>query len=153
MAKDVVAAGGVKAPVALATVAEQVVERALRAGATDAEAVAYEGDEFNVHVRLGEVEQLTEAGSRAMGLRVFCGAEGGQRTASTSTSDLSEAGLSRLVASAVELAKVTGVDPFAGLPESEDLGQHDPAAQALFFEDANAIPPPERIEIARRCEA
>ena len=138
---------------ALRALAEQVVERALRAGASDAEAVAYEGDEFNVHVRLGEVEQLTEAGSRAIGLRVFCAAEGGQRTASTSSSDMSEAGVARLVASAVELARITGVDPFAGLPERDAFGLHDPEAQALYFEDANAIPGPERIEIARRCEA
>ncbi len=138
---------------ALRALAEQVVDRALRAGASDAEAVAYEGDEFNVHVRLGEVEQLTEAGSRAIGLRVFCTAEGGQRTASTSSSDMSEAGVARLVASAVELARITGVDPFAGLPERDAFGLHDPEAQALYFEDANAIPGPERIEIARRCEA
>ncbi len=137
----------------LAQLAEQALDRALRAGATDAEAVGYEGDEFNVHIRLGEVEQLTEAGSRALGLRVFCAGEGGQRTASTSTSDLSEAGIQRLVSSAVALAKVTGVDPFAGLPEREVLGMHDPAAQALFFEDADGIPAPERLAIARRCEA
>ncbi len=137
----------------LAELAGQAVERALQAGASDAEAMAYEGDEFNVHVRLGEVEQLTEAGSRAIGLRVFCGAEGGQRTASTSTSDLSEAGLARMVTSAVALAKVTGVDPFAGLPDREVFGMHDPEAQALYFEDANSIPAPERIEMARRCEA
>ena len=137
----------------LQELATEVVDRALRAGATDAEAVAYEGDEFNVHVRLGEVEQLTESGSRALGLRVFFQAEGGQRTATTSTSDLSEAGMARMISSAVALAKVTGADPFAGLPEREAFGMHDPAAQALFFEDANAIPPPERIEIAQRCEA
>ncbi len=133
--------------------AQQALERALQAGATDAEAVAYEGDEFGVHVRLGEVEQLTEAGSRALGLRVFVEAEGGQRTATTSTSDLSEAGITRLVAGAVELAKITGVDPFAGLPERDAFGMHDPAAQALFFEDANAIPPAERIAMAKQCEA
>ena len=133
--------------------ASDAVERALRAGATDAEAVAYEGDEFSVHVRLGEVEQLVESGSRAMGLRVFFGAGDGQRTATTSTSDLSEAGVARMVSSAVELARITGVDPFAGLPEREAFGMHDPAAQALFFEDANAIPAPERIEMAKRCEA
>ncbi len=133
--------------------AEQAVDRALRAGAMDAEAVAYQGDEFNAHVRLGEVEQLSEAGSRAMGLRVFFGTEGGQRTATTSTSDLSEAGVARLVSSAVALAKVTGADPFAGLPDREAFGQHDPLAQALYFEDANAIPAPERIAMAKRCEA
>ena len=47
----------------MAHTAEWVLDRALRAGASDAEVVAYEGDEFNVHVRLGEVEQLTEEGS------------------------------------------------------------------------------------------
>ncbi len=137
----------------LKTLAEEALDRAVRAGASDAEVVAYEGDEFNVHVRLGEVEQLTEAGSRALGLRVFFEAEGGQRTATTSTSDLSDAGIARIVASAVALAKVTGVDPFAGLPERGAFGMHDPEAQALYFEDANAIPAPERIEIAKRCEA
>ncbi len=98
----------------LKPLAEQAVEMARRAGATDAEAVAFEGDEFSVHVRMGEVDELTESGSRAIGLRVFFEAEGGQRTASTSTSDLSQDGIARLVSGAVELAKVTGVDPFAG---------------------------------------
>ena len=137
----------------LKALAEEAMARALQAGATDAEAVGYESDEFGVHVRLGEVEQLTEAGSRALGLRVFVGGEGGQRTATTSTSDLSEAGIARLVSGAVALAKITGVDPFAGLPEREAFGTHNPAEQALFFEDANAIPAPERIDIAKRCEA
>ena len=113
----------------LGDLTEQVLAAAMRAGAADAEVVAYAGDEFNVHVRLGEVEQLTESGSRGMGLRVFCAAEGGQRTASTTTSDLSPAGLARLVESAVGLARVTGVDPFAGLPEPEAMGGHDAAAQ------------------------
>ena len=137
----------------LVLLAEQAVERARRLGATDAEAVAYEADEFGVHVRLGEVEQLTESGSRALGLRVFFAAAGGQRTATTSTSDLSEAGITRAVSSAVELARITGADPFAGLPEEIAFGMHNPLQQALFFEDANAIPAPERIEIARRAEA
>jgi PmbA protein len=131
---------------------QEAVERAIRAGAADAEAVAYEGDEFSVNVRLGQVEQLTESGSRAMGLRVFFGAEGGQRTASTSTSDLSPDGITRLVDGAVELARITGVDPFAGLPERGEFGQFDDDL-ALYFDDVYAIPPAERIEIARQCEA
>ena len=70
----------------------EVVEQALRAGATDAEAVAYEGDEFSALVRLGQVETLKESGSRAIGLRVF----NGLRSASTSSSDLSREGLEKL---------------------------------------------------------
>jgi len=133
--------------------AEEAVARAIQAGATDAEAVAFEGDEFAVKVRLGQVEELVESGSRALGLRVFFAAKGGMRTASTSTSDLSADGVARIVASAVELAKVTGVDPFAGLPEREAFGSNDVEAQALYFNDVDAISPEERIEIARRCEA
>ena len=65
--------------------AEQAVERALAAGASDAEAVAFGGEEFAVNVRLGQVEQLTESGSNALGLRVFFDDPAGKRTASTST--------------------------------------------------------------------
>jgi PmbA protein len=133
--------------------AEEVVGRALRAGATDAEAVGFESEEFAVKVRLGQVEQLTESGSGALGLRVFFAADGGQRTASTSTSDLSPDGIARLVSGAVELAKVTGADPFAGLPERESFGSNDAESLALYFDDVDQIPAAERIEIARRCEA
>jgi PmbA protein len=133
--------------------AGEIVARALRAGATDAEAVGFESEEFAVNVRLGQVEQLTESGSGAIGLRVFCAAEGGQRTASTSTSDLSPDGIDRLISGAVELAKVTGVDPFAGLPEREAFGKNDADALHLYFNDVDDIPAEQRIEIARRCEA
>lgn len=137
----------------LRTLAEQAVEMARRTGASDAEAVAFEGDEFSVHVRLGEVDELTESGSRALGLRVFFEAEGGQCTASTSTSDLSKDGIARLANGAVELARVTGVDPFAGLPEREAFGSLAVDELALYFEDIDSVPPEERIAIAKRCEA
>src|SRR3954447_14907177 len=54
----------------LRQLASDVLNRALRAGATDAEAVVYQGDEFSARVRLGQVETLKESGSRAVGLRV-----------------------------------------------------------------------------------
>jgi len=139
--------------VELKALAEEAVARALKGGAIDAEAVGFESEEFAVNVRLGQVEQLTESGSRALGLRVFFAAQGGQRTASTSTSDLSHEGLEQLVRGAVELAKVTGVDPFAGLPEREAFGSQNVGELALYFDDVNDIPAAERIEIARRCEA
>ena len=137
----------------LRQLAEQAVARALELGATDAEAVAVESEEFSVNVRLGQVEQLTESGSRALGLRVLFAEGSGSRTASTSTSDLSPEGVTRIIESAVQLARVTGVDPFAGLPDREAFGSNDVAAQALFFNDVDAITPAERIEIARSCEA
>jgi len=125
----------------------------LALGATDAEAVVVESEEFGVNVRLGQVEQLTESGSRALGLRVLFAEGAGSRTASTSTSDLSPEGVTRIIESAVQLARVTGVDPFAGLPEREAFGSNDVSALALYFDDVDAIAPAERIEMARRCEA
>jgi len=126
-----------------------VVDRALKAGATDAEAVAYEGDEFEVKVRLGQVETLVESGSRGLGLRVF----NGLRTASTSTSDLSEEGIAHLVKGAVELSKITGEDPFAGLPEVGSFSEkRNSEGMGLFFEDVYSLPAEERIAYARRAE-
>ena len=132
----------------LRQIASEVLDRAMKAGATDAEAVAYEGEEFSAQVRLGQVEMLKESGSRAIGLRVFRGL----RAASTSSSDLSREGLEKLVSGAVALAKITSEDPFVGLPDADAFGQIS-GDLGLYFEDVNAQPPAERIEIARRCEA
>jgi PmbA protein len=132
----------------LESLAADVVARAVKAGASDAEAVAREGDEFSVNVRLGEVETLKESGSRALGLRVFLG----KRSASTSTSDLTPEGIQLLVDGALALVKVTEEDPLNELPEREEFGsiQED---QHLYFDDVYSLTGPERIQWARRCEA
>src|SRR5664279_1029166 len=100
-------------------IAADVVERAMKGGATAAEAVAMDGSEFSTVVRLGEVETLKESGSKAVGVRVFFG----QRAASTYSSDLTPGGVKQLVDSALALAKITSEDPFAGIPEPEQLGK------------------------------
>jgi PmbA protein len=132
----------------LKQLASDVLSKALKAGATDAEAVVYEGDEFSALVHLGQVETLKESGSRAVGLRVFIG----KHTASTSSSDFSNESIARLVEGAITLAKITNEDPFAGLPEAHEFGQLDGDLH-LYFDDVNEMPPAERIEIARRTEA
>jgi PmbA protein len=132
--------------------ASDVVERALRAGAAEAEAVIREGDEFSTVVRLGQVETLKESGARGIGLRVFLGESGAYRTANTSTSDFSEAGLAHLVSGAIDLARVTSQDPFAGLPEPGAMGRIK-ADLDLYFDDVYSLPTAVRIEYARRAEA
>jgi PmbA protein len=77
----------------------------------------------------------------------------GHRTASTSSSDFSAESIAKLVEGAVTLARITSEDPFAGLPDGGEFGQHDAAAQHLYFDDVNQQPPAERIEIARAVEA
>ena len=112
----------VESKTSLQQLAAEVVDRALRAGATEAEVVIREGDEFSTLVRLGQVETLKESGARGIGLRVFVGESGAYRTANTSSSDFSDAGLAHLVAGAIDLARVTSVDPFTGMPEPEAMG-------------------------------
>jgi PmbA protein len=136
----------------LKQLASDVLAKALKAGASDAEAVVYEGDEFSALVHLGQVETLKESGSRAVGLRVFLNSGNAQHTASTSSSDFSSESIARLVEGAITLAKITNEDPFAGLPEAHEFGQLDGDLH-LYFDDVNEMPPAERIEIARRTEA
>ena len=118
----------------LESLAAGVVAQAIEAGASDAEAVAREGDEFSVSVRMGEVETLTESGSRGLGLRVFLG----KRSGSASTSDLTAEGIRQLVEGALALAKVTEEDPFAGLPEPGEFGSITRELH-LYFEDVYSL--------------
>ena len=57
----------------LLELAQDIVARAQRAGATDAECTIAEGDEFSANVRMREIENLKEAGSRGAGLRILRG--------------------------------------------------------------------------------
>jgi PmbA protein len=132
----------------LQSLTTDVVKLAMKAGASDAEAVVREGDEFSVNVRMGQVETLKESGSRAIGLRVF----EGKRSASASTSDLTADGIRQLVEGAMALAKVTEEDPFIGLPETEEFGAIADDLH-LYFDDVYSLPGTERIEWARRAEA
>jgi len=132
----------------LQQLATDIVTKASKAGATDAEVVIREGDEFSTAVRLGEVETLKESGSRGVGLRVFVG----QRVASTSSSDFTLEGIDHLISGALALARVTSEDPFAGLADASEFGQLDHDLD-LYHEDVYSLPTAERIDFARRCEA
>ena len=132
----------------LESLTADVVALAIEAGASDAEAVVREGDEFSVTVRMGEVETLKESGSRGLGLRVFLG----KHSASTSTSDFTPEGIRQLVEGAMALAKVTEEDPFTGLPETAEFGSLAGDLH-LYYDDVYSLPAAERIEWARRCEA
>lgn len=131
----------------LKQLAHDVVERAMQGGATAAECVAREGSEFSTVVRLGEVETLKEASSKALGVRVFFG----KKAASTHTSDLSRAGVAQMISGALALAQVTSEDPHSGLPEAGQFGSIAGDLD-LYYEDVYSLPTEQRIEQARRAE-
>jgi hypothetical protein len=126
----------------LRELAQDIVRRAVSGGATAAECVIREGDEFSTVVRLGQVETLKESGSKAIGLRVFYG----KRAASTYSSDFSRTGLERMLKSALELAKITSEDPFGGIPDPLQLGSITGDLD-LYSADVYSLPGEERITI------
>src|SRR3989449_5849076 len=123
----------------LRELAQDIVRQVMAGGATAAECVVREGDEFSTLVRLGQVETLKESGSKSIGVRVFFG----QRAASTYSSDFSREGLDRMVSSALALAKITSEDPFGGIPEASQLGSLSVDLD-LYHEDVYSLPGPER---------
>lgn len=131
----------------LRNLAQEMVSRAMSGGASAAECVIAEGDEFSTLVRLGQVETLKESGSRSIGVRVF----NGKRAASTYSSDFSRDGLDRMLKSALELSKITSEDPFGGLPEASQLGSLSGNLD-LYHPDVYSLPGQERIAYARRTE-
>src|SRR3954465_7401926 len=92
------------------------VQLAKRSGADDADVLVATGTEFEVTVRMGEIDKLLEAGSKALGLRVFVGG----RPAISYTSDFSREALEKLAADTVDLAGITDSDPAGGLPDPDD---------------------------------
>lgn len=131
----------------LAEIATSAITLARELGATDSECTISEGSQFETVVRMGEVENIKDAGSRAAGIRVLTGTRAG----SAYTSDLTPEGIRHMVQSAIEIAAIASEDPMAGLPEDNELGQLQGDLK-LFYDDTVALPAAERIELARRAE-
>jgi PmbA protein len=113
-------------------VCEQLVAAAKKAGAAEAEAYAERTRDSSVKVRDGEVEELQQAASKGVGLRVI---HGGRLGFSYGT-DFSKEGLKLLAQRALALAKGTAKDDANGLPRggqlgSGPLGEYDPAIEEI----------------------
>ncbi|MDD9945507.1 MAG: TldD/PmbA family protein [Myxococcales bacterium] len=133
----------------LIALGQRIIEQAKKAGVDVAEAVVSEGAHLSAKVRLGEPELVEEAGSRSVGLRVMCG----QQVAVTYTSDLSDAGLTRFIEDALELARLSQPDAFAGPPDQDLLSvRQDHPDLDLFDSEVNAIDAKRALEMAKLAE-
>ncbi|MGH7331801.1 MAG: TldD/PmbA family protein [Candidatus Rokuibacteriota bacterium] len=126
----------------------EVVGRARTRGATAADGYLVEERHFSASVRLGEVETVTHARDQRLSLRVFVG----RASAAASTSDLSRESLDRVVDEATALARLTAEDPYAGLPDPEQLIGALPALD-LDDDAADDTNPEAKIGVAREAEA
>jgi PmbA protein len=131
----------------LLELAQDIVKMARAAGASDAECTIAEGDEFSANIRMREVENLKEAGSRGAGLRILIG----RHTGASYTSDLSKDGIAHLVKSAIELADITTEDPHAGLPDPDEFGTLE-GDLGMYSADVAGLDTALKIETAKRAE-
>ncbi len=128
----------------LEQVAERAVEAALAAGADAADAWAEESVSLTVRAYEGSVENLTEAGSRGVGVRAFVGG----RTGYGYGSDLDDDGLRRVAREASESAAVTQEDEHNGLPDSFGTAKTPP----LTSSEIDSWSTERRIELALAVE-
>ncbi len=129
-----------------AELATDLLNRAKKQGASEADVVVADGETFSVQVRLSAVDRLTKAREKRLGLRVFFG----KRSASASTSDFSRESLDRLVSDTCALAKAVVEDDQSGLPDKNLMAEDQPD---LDLYDPTRLETEAQIELARRAEA
>ncbi|UVC09689.1 TldD/PmbA family protein [Rhizobium sp. TH2] len=128
----------------LLTRAEELVDLAKKAGATDADAVIVRSRSRSVSVRLGKVEGVDASESDDFSLRVFIGS----RVASVSANPGFDA--QTLVERAVAMAKASPEDPFACLADDADLSKDHPDLGML---DLTEVSSAELTDAALEAEA
>ena len=128
---------------------DSALAHAKKLGASDAGAEASEGCGLSVSVRKGELENVERNRDKSLGVTVYVG----QRRGNASTSDFSQAAIKQTVQAAYDIARFTAADPFAALPDAQDIAQ--PSEQRtdleLFF--PWVITSEQAASIAMACEA
>jgi PmbA protein len=109
-------------------VAARAVEAAVAAGASDADAWVEESTIRRVRVYAGEVESMSDAGGRGVGVRAFAGRRAGYAYGT----DLSDDGVAEAARSAREAAELADEDEHEGLPEETGVAEVDGLASPAF---------------------
>ena len=96
---------------------DAALAHAKKLGASDAGAEVSEGCGLSVSVRNGELENVERNRDKSLGVTVYLG----NRRGNASTSDFSDAAIEQTVRAAYDIARFTAEDPFASLPDADDI--------------------------------
>ncbi len=127
------------------TLGEDVVAKARKWGAEEAEAALENVKNFSVSIRKGEIETLQKSVSQGLGLRVFINKQFGFAY----TSDLSPASIDETIKKTIELARITESKPWQGLP---DFGLQPYANLDIYDPEVPKVPDEKKIATARELE-
>lgn len=125
--------------------AQQLIAKALKDGATACEAEISEGNGWTVSVRLGSIETLEYHQDKSITVSVYIDKKRGQ----ASSSDFTPQALDRTVQAALDIARLTASDVFSGLAEPTMLCQSIMDLD-LYYPWSMTID--EAITLAKRCE-
>ncbi len=130
-----------------AKIAKDVVAMAKKKGAEQADVFLSAGRSADVRVRDGDIEDLTQATSKGLGLRVFTK----KRLGFAYTSDLTPSALRQFVEKTVELSKISAPNPLNGLTSTKGFAK--PAKVGpLFDPDVANLSPDWKIKAALEME-
>lgn len=130
----------------LRTLTQLALDIARQKGASAAEADLSESIGQNVQVRLQEIEQLEYQQDKSLDITVYCQNSKGR----ASTADFSRQALENTVQAALDIARHTAQDPYAGLADADLM--------ATEFHDLDTFHPwdlssEQAIELAKQCES
>jgi PmbA protein len=134
----------------LESLAQAVLERARRAGASACDCDVSEAHGLSVTVRKGKPDTIEHNRDRSLGVSVYFGDRPKVRRGHASTSDLSRAALEQTVDAAAAIARHTAEDDAAGLPEADLLARKVPDLDLFHPWELGAE---DAVDIAKRCEA
>lgn len=103
----------------LLNLADETLRQARRSGATAADADVYESLGQTVNVRLREIEHIEHQQDTMLNVTVYVGHKRGN----ASTADFSPASVAQTVQAALEIARYTAEDPYAGLADKKLMAQ------------------------------
>jgi len=125
--------------------AEQIVKKALKQGADEAEVYMVATRDFQVTVRSGDVEKIKQAAAKGLSLTVFKD----KRPGFSYTSDFSDQSLEAFIKTTVQLSQQTDPKPWNGLPE---FNQEKEINLDLYDPSIAGIPNEKKIDIAKKVE-
>ena len=128
---------------------DTALAHAKKLGATDAGAEVSEGCGLSVSVRNGELENVERNRDKSLGVTVYVG----NRRGNASTSDFSDAAIEQTVRAAYDIARFTAEDPFASLPDADDIVPAAERSRNLDLFHPWAVTSEEAAKLALECEA
>jgi PmbA protein len=123
----------------------EVIDKAIKQGASDVDAILINSSDLSAEVRLGNVIGLERSESMAIGLRVLING----KQAMVSSADLNSNSLDKVVERAIAMAKVTPVNPHLFLAREDQLAKE---FKELNLYDANEPSAEKLIELAKEIE-